>query len=61
VGHLTPGASLLGLEEIEGLQALVFLGIVLGAEERFKLLWRLTDRRKRRFHGARLRSERMSS
>jgi hypothetical protein len=61
VGHLTPGASLRGLEEREGLQALVCLGIVLGAEARFQFLGRLADRRKGRFPGVRLHSERMAS
>jgi hypothetical protein len=60
VGHLATGAGLLGLEEIEGLQALVFLSIVLGAEERLQFLWRFADRRKGRFHSELLRSEIMA-
>jgi hypothetical protein len=61
VGHRTSGARLLGLAELEGLQASVFLGIVLGAAERFQVLWRFMDRREGRFHGTRLRSACMSS
>jgi hypothetical protein len=55
--HLATGAGLLGLEEIEGLQALVLLGIALAGEERFQFRSRFVNRRSGRFHGQLLRSE----
>jgi hypothetical protein len=60
VGHLTPGASLRGVEAIEGLQASVFVGIARRAEKRVQCLWRFLARRQGRLHGARLRSACMS-
>jgi hypothetical protein len=55
VGHVATGAGLLGLEEREGLYALVLLGITRVGEELFQFRERFVDRRKGRFHGQWLR------
>jgi hypothetical protein len=49
--HLAAGAGLLDLSEIEGLHALVCLGLACGSEQRVQRCWRVVDRRNGLFHG----------
>jgi hypothetical protein len=53
--HLAAGAGLLGLQQIEGLQALVSLHIALGVEKLLQFLRWFVDSGNGLFHGARLR------
>jgi hypothetical protein len=52
--HLAAGVGLLSLEQIEGLQTRLSLGLAFSCEEPSQLLRRFVDRRDRLFHGDRL-------